>query len=255
MSAIHPSAAKGFAKEAETYRRGRPDYPDAVDGWLRDDLGLKSGRCAVDLGAGTGKFTRRLVATGATVIAVEPVAEMLGQLKAAVPEAQPRIGNAENIPLGDETVDVVVCAQAFHWFAGEQTLQEVHRVLKPGGQLGLIWNVRGYATPWVAALTTIMAPYEADVPRYHTGRWRACFPAAGFGDLHESIFTHGHTGPPEQVIVDRILSVSFIAALPSKIQTAVADEIRALIARTPELSGRAEVTFPYETTAYRCAKQ
>ena len=73
-------AAKGFAKEALAYARGRPEYPVALDQWLRDALQLDEERTVVDLGAGTGKFTRSLLATGANIIAVEPVSEMLAQL-------------------------------------------------------------------------------------------------------------------------------------------------------------------------------
>ena len=75
--AVHRAAAAGFARGAEDYVRGRPDYPDAVRGWLRDDVQLGPGKVAVDLGAGTGKFTPYLLATDARVIAVEPVAQML----------------------------------------------------------------------------------------------------------------------------------------------------------------------------------
>ena len=100
-----------------------------------------------------------------------------------------------------------------------------------------------------------MAPYEAGIPRYHSGEWRRLFPAEGFGPLRERHFPKAHTGPAEQVIVDRILSVSFIAALPPAEQNDVAAEIRALIAATPELAGKGEVTFPYDTAAFSCVRK
>jgi len=127
-------------------------------------------------------------------------------------------------------------------------------VLKLGGALGLIWNVRDESVAWVAALTRIMAPYEAGTPRYHTKEWRRLFPAEGFGPLRERHFPNAHTGPAEQVILDRILSVSFIAALPPAGQNGVAAQIQALIAATPELAGNGEVTFPYDTAAFSCTK-
>jgi SAM-dependent methyltransferase len=251
---MHEAAAKGFAKEAQAYSRGRPDYPVAVDQWLRDALGLDSTRTVLDLGAGTGKFTRRLLATGANVIAVEPVQQMLAQLIQEVPTVAARSGTAEAIPLADGAVDAVVCAQAFHWFATNAALAEIHRVLRPGGSLGLIWNVRDESVAWAAAMTQLMIPYEGDTPRYRSGEWRRLFPAKGFGPLRERGFPHGHTGSPEQVILDRVLSVSFIAALARPQQRIIAARLRDLIATTPSLNGREEVTVPYETLVFSCAR-
>jgi SAM-dependent methyltransferase len=247
-------AAKGFAKEALAYARGRPEYPVALDGWLRDALQLDEERTVVDLGAGTGKFTRRLLATGANIIAVEPVSEMLAQLTRIVPDVAARSGTAENIPVNDGAVDAVVCAQSFHWFASKTALAEIRRVLKPGGRLGLIWNVRNESVDWCAAMTAIMAPYEGDAPRYRSGEWRKVFPAEGFGPLQEERFRNGHTGHPEQVIVERVLSTSFIAALPRPQQLIVAARLRDLIAMTPALNRREEVTVPYQTVVFSCAK-
>ena len=250
MPAIHPAAATGFAAKSATYDAGRPDYPVAVAGWLTGDLGLGPDTRVLDLGAGTGKFTGRLVETGAEVIAVEPVEAMRARLAAAHPTVAALAGTAETIPLADGSIDAIVCAQAFHWFSTAAALAEIRRVVKPGGRLGLIWNVRDERIAWVAELTAIMTPYEGDAPRYHTGRWRELFPADGFGPLHQRSFPHGATGPAEQVIVDRVMSVSFIAALPPAAQARVAEAVRTVIARSPDLAGRADVTFPYETAAF-----
>jgi SAM-dependent methyltransferase len=252
---MHQAAATGFAREAQAYARGRPEYPVALDHWLREELQLDATRTVVDLGAGTGKFTRRLLTTGANIIAVEPVQEMLTQLTHIVPMVAARSGTAENIPLNDGAADAVVCAQAFHWFATPAALREIRRALRPGGRLGLVWNLRDESVDWVAAMTAIMTPYEGDAPRYRSGDWRKVFPAEGFGPLYEHRFRHGHTGDPEQVIVDRVLSVSFIAALPRAQQHVVAAKLRDLIAMTPDLSGHEEVTVPYETVAFSCERR
>ncbi len=254
MSSIHQAAGTGFARASATYASGRPEYPEAIVGWLRDTLGLGSGRRAIDIGAGTGKFTARLVATGADVIAVEPVAEMRRALSARFPDMDARSGTAEAIPLDDCSVDVVACAQAFHWFATPAALDEMRRVLRPGGHLCLIWNVRDESVPWVAALTDIMTPYEGDAPRYHSGAWRRVFPADGFSDLTETVFPHSVTGSPEAVIIDRVMSVSFIAALPLDEQERVRARVRGVISTTNELQGRAEITFPYATWAFVTTK-
>jgi SAM-dependent methyltransferase len=255
MAAIHQAAAEGYTAKAEAYIRGRPEYPAAVKEWLRDDLALGAGKTVLDLGAGTGKFLPHLRTTGAAVIAVEPVAAMRAQLIERNPDIEAKPGTAEQIPLADGSLDAIVCAQAFHWFANPAALAEIHRVLKPGGMLGLIWNVRDESTAWVAALTGIMAPYEAGIPRYHSQEWRRLFPAEGFGPLRERHFANTHAGPAEQVIVDRVLSVSFIAALPPAEQNDVAARIRELIAATPALAGKAEVAFPYDTAAFSCMRK
>ena len=125
-------------------------------------------------------------------------------------------------------------------------------MLKREGSLGLIWNVRDESVQWVAALTALIEPYSDDTPRYHTQDWRLLFPAGGFSPLVENRFSHHHTGSPERVVVDRVLSTSFIAALPLDRQDQIAAQIRALIASTPELAGKSEVSFPYQTVAFSC---
>ncbi len=254
MTTIHDAAAQGYQKAADTYVRGRPDYPVAVMDWLTDALGIGPDSKVLELGAGTGKFTSLLSQTGATVWALDPVPEMLTALGEAYPSIKTITAQAEAIPLDDQSVDVVVCAQSFHWFANQTALSEIKRVLKPGGRLGLIWNRRDQRTPWVAALTEIMRPYEGDAPRHDKGDWKVLFPTNGLTPLTQMTIPHGHTGPAEQVIIDRIMSVSFIAALPDADQDKVRAAIVALIAATPDLAGQNPVTFPYVTTAYHAIR-
>ena len=134
MSDVHATAALGFGRAADTYVRGRPDFPPAALSWLREDLGVRPGTPVIDLGAGTDKFTRLLVEAGATVTAVEPIAAMREQLCRELPDVKALAGNAQHIPLADASVGAVVCAQAFHWFATPEALAEIRRVLKSGGQ-------------------------------------------------------------------------------------------------------------------------
>lgn len=253
---LHADARQGFQAGAATYERGRPDYPAEIGDWLRETLHLGPGRRVLDLGAGTGKFTKYLLATGAEAVAVEPVAAMRERLAAACPAVPVLEGQAEAIPLPDAAVDAVTCAQAFHWFATPGALAEIVRVLRPGGRLGLVWNLRDETVPWVAELTRIMEPYEkaSGAPRFAAGTWRRPFPFPGLSPLVERRFTHRHIGPPERVVVDRVLSVSFMASLPEDEQARAAARVRAVVARHPELSGRAEIAFPYVTLAYAAQK-
>lgn len=253
--AVHAAAARGFAAEAGAYALGRPDYPPGLDEWLRIAVGLGPGSRVVDLGAGTGKFLARLQTTGARVTAVEPMAAMRAELTRAWPEAVVLDGTAEAMPLPDASTDAIVCAQAFHWFATSAALAEMRRVLVPGGALALVWNVRDESVPWIARLTGIAAPYEGDTPRFHKGDWRRVFPAPGFSALEETVFAHAHAGPPERVIVDRFLSVSFIAALPADERAIVRQRLLRLIAEEPVLAGKCEVTLPYRTHAFRCIRR
>jgi SAM-dependent methyltransferase len=215
MGEVHSTALEGFTKGAAAYARGRPGYPDTVIAWLRDTLDLRAGRTAVDLGAGTGKFTPLLRATGARIVAVEPVDAMRAELARRFPDVPVRSGTAQSLPLDGACADAVLCAQSFHWFASLEALEEIHRVLRPGGRLGLVWNVRDESVGWVAALTDIVRPYEHDAPRFNSGEWRRVFPNQLFCDPEETVFAHRHSGNPREVILDRTLSVSFIAALPA----------------------------------------
>jgi SAM-dependent methyltransferase len=247
---VHEAAQIGFSREAATYSRGRPGYPPELLGWLRESLKLRAGGRALDLGAGTGKFTPLLRATDASVVAIEPVAAMREQLQASLPEVRVLAGSAQSLPLADASLDAVVCAQAFHWFAVPKALHEIARVLKPDGKLGLVWNVRDESVDWVAAITRIITPFEAGTPRYHSGQWRTLFPGELFGPLQETALPFEHVGSPTQVILERIGSVSFIAALQGAQRDRVTAELQELIATHPQLAGRARIGFPYVTRAY-----
>lgn len=254
MPSLHPSAATGFAQGTADYVQGRPDYPPAIIVWLRQALGLAPGKSVADLGAGTGKFLPSLLATGADIVAIEPVEAMRAQLAADYPQIPCIAATAEAMPLEDASLDAVVCATAFHWFATPAALREIHRVLRPGGRLGLVWNVRDNRVGWVARLTALVDRCQGDTPRQRSEDWRAVFPFDGFGPLQREEFAYEHAGPAEQVIVRRVLSTSFIAALPHSERDQVTAQVRALIASEAELAGRDTVAMPYRTVAYLSVK-
>ena len=146
----HLQRAQSFGDVAEAYQQARPTYPAAAVDWV---LAAAPGHDVLDLAAGTGKLTRTIIAAGANVTAVEPLDGMRAQLQAAYPDVPVHAGTAEQIPLDDESVDAVLVGQAFHWFDADGALNEIARVLRPGGVLGLLWNIRDDSIGWVAELT------------------------------------------------------------------------------------------------------
>jgi SAM-dependent methyltransferase len=251
---VRPAAATGSSDGADIYAASRPAYPGEALDWLPDRIGIGPDSRVVEVGAGTGLFTSLLLETGAKVLAIDPVAEMLVHLASTLPDVTTAIATAEALPVADGSVDAVICATAFHWFATPQVVAEFRRVLRPGGTLGLIWNVRDNDVPWVRRLSEITDRYQDDAPRQKSQAWRAVFPAPGFTPLHESTMRYDHVGTAEEVIVGRTLSTSFIAALPEDRRASLVDEVRAMIAATPELAGKNEIHFPYVTRAYDCRR-
>jgi SAM-dependent methyltransferase len=242
--AVHPAAAVGFDIAADAYERGRPSFPaEAVE--LVASL-CPSGRPALEVAAGTGKLTRLLVARGVTPVAVEPVPGMRRVLAQTTPGVAQVAGVAEALPIRTGAVGAVVASQAFHWFANATAVAELHRVLEPGGHLVLVWNVRDETVPWVAELGRIHEPYRGDTPHYQSGAWRGALTGGPFGPLHERHFAVVQHMSPDDV-VDRILSVSFIAALPDAGRAAVAEQLRDLLATHPDTRGRDVLELPYRT--------
>lgn len=243
MTSVHPAAARGYARSATLYERGRPGYPPDAIALLVDRLAIGPGRRVLDLAAGTGKLTRSLLSTAADVLAVEPLEAMRRTFAVECPGVPLVDGTAESIPVDDGSVDVVTVAQAFHWFDAPRAVVEIHRVLRPDGGLGLLWNVRDEGNALQAALTEIMEPYRERTPSHRTGAWREAFEqTALFSPFEERSFGHEQATTPDGV-VDRVLSISFIATLPDPERRDVAARIRSVVGResAPVLRYRTDV--------------
>jgi SAM-dependent methyltransferase len=227
-------AAQAFGGAADVYERVRPGYPPAAITWLAEQLGLGPAATVVDLAAGTGKLTVPLLGTGARVIAVEPSEGMLAVLRRRAPGAEPITGTAEAIPLPDGSADAVVVAQAFHWFANDDAIAEIHRVLRPGGALGLVWNRREFDHPAHAALKQAVDPWRGDAPRHWTGDWRPPLERSPLFELRaETELPNDHELPPGG-LVERAASVSFIAALPEETRRAALADLARFEAAAPK---------------------
>jgi ubiquinone/menaquinone biosynthesis C-methylase UbiE len=144
--------SRSFGSVVDAYDRARPTYPREAAAWLVGDQPTT----VLELGAGTGKLTAVLVGLGHDVHATDPDEQMLARLRENLPDVRTSVAGAEDIPAPDASYDVVVVAQAFHWFDHEKALPEIARVLKPGGRLAVVWNQRDERIPWVRRLGAII---------------------------------------------------------------------------------------------------
>ena len=231
-----------FAEVAGAYERGRPGYPEEAVRWMVGDRPL----AVVDLGAGTGKLTRVLVALGHRVVAVEPLDEMRAELAAALPAVHAIQGTAEEIPLFTGAADVVTSAQAFHWFDHDNALPEIARVLRPGGRLALVWNSRDDSDPWMARLSAIIGNEsieESDVVPVIDASGR-------FGRVETAVFSFTHRLDRDGLL-DLVLSRSYIAKLSPPDREPVLDAVEALYDETAGPSG---VQLAYTTECFRAER-
>ncbi|SDS33466.1 class I SAM-dependent methyltransferase [Actinoplanes derwentensis] len=208
-------------------------YPAEALDWLLPDSTPR----VVELGAGTGRLTRRLRARGLDVVAVDPSAAMLTELRRALPEVVTHVGGTEQIPLPAGSADVVVAGESWHWADPERALPEVVRVLRPGGRLALIWNARDDRVDWAARLGEIIGSPDA---RRH--------PRLGppFGPADRATFGWTHPLRPDQLI-ELVTGRSNIVLLPADERAAVLAQVRQLLATHPALLGRGSHALPYVT--------
>jgi ubiquinone/menaquinone biosynthesis C-methylase UbiE len=226
------SVASTFDKTAELYERARPGWPlEALDHVIQD-LGVDRTATVLDLGAGTGKLTRVLIDRFGTVVAVERLDGMRTLLESLIPKAKTHAGNAESIPLGDDSVDAVFSADAFHWFDGELALAEIARVLRPRGGLVLMWNEPDKPTePSIAAAGALLnerGSSERQIDRYASGAWRKAFAGSSFEELNEARFEHRQVVDREQLLA-YFASMSWIAVLPDEEREELLNEVRGLL--------------------------
>lgn len=261
------------------YDSARPNYPTPAIEKILSLVAPASGSTVVELGAGTGIFTRGLVQVASStpahqgriskVVAVEPSEGMREGFNAKLEKVHGidvsiQDGLFDKIPAEDSSVDLVLAAQAFHWVGhdGESALSEIARVLKPDGVLALIWNLEDRSAPWVAQLRDAYEKYEGDTPQYRLGYWKSIFESKTYADHFQKAeyeqFTRSIPTNKEGV-VNRVLSKSYITALSDKEQEALAGVLRETVDRGDGRKwideGAGTFEYPYTTDLYVIRKQ
>jgi len=204
----------------------------------------------LDLGAGTGKLTLGLTALGLDVTAVEPDPEMRAELERAVPSAKSLAGQAEGIPLPDESVDAVFVGQAFHWFDVPPAMTEIARVLRPGGVCVPMWNYEDESVPWVAEFTRLgrdgaRRPTSIDNMREVT------HPA--FESFEIDRFHHTQRRTAES-LVETIATYSKVIVSAPEESAALLGRLRRFLAENPATAD-GEFDLPLVTTALRARRR
>ncbi len=252
---VHATAAAGFDRAGVDYERGRPGYPPAAVDRLRRALGIEPGSRVLDLAAGTGKLTRALIDSGAELTAVEPVAGMRDQLQARTLGVRVLDGTAEQIPVEAGGVDAVVVAQAFHWFDAPAAAAEIHRVLRPDGGLGVIWNAWDESVPWVARIQALVHDHVGSAPQHATSSWPGELDHTGlFTPLDSQTVAHVVIGDLSTLLA-RVASVSYISALGAADRERVLEGVRAVVAADPATAHRGELAMPYITHVAWCHRR
>jgi SAM-dependent methyltransferase len=229
--------AGSFGAAADVYDRSRPSYPVEAVRWALPEGAHR----VLDLGAGTGKLTEVLLDLGMDVVAVEPSEQMRERIP---PRAEVLEGTAEALPLKDGSVDAVLVGQAFHWFDREQALAEMARVLRPGGTVGLLWNVMDDSVEWVRQVTALFG--AEDLVSHMDGR-PPFTGHASFGDPTHDEFENSHS-LDRDLLVDLVATRAVLTSLPEEERLQLLGQVREA---APE---EEPFELPYVTDAWRAVR-
>lgn len=259
---VHSTSLNSFNANHELYHKVRPDFDPVFVKDFFVDLDLATGgKTILELAAGTGKFTHQITNNQLHetnhFVAVEPSQGMLTSFKKNFPDVESKLGSSYDLPLEDNSVDAVIIAQGYHWFADHKSLKELYRVLKPNGKLGLIWNFDTTSTNDNLKLTkadfrisdkdlqetktwgdaAILAhTFDGEVPQYRKGIWRKSFEGQDYFRTQEEIerLTYNILPFPKSLVYDYWLSRSFITALPEAEKAKLKQQIEDIVAQSDE---------------------
>ncbi|HPU38135.1 MAG TPA: class I SAM-dependent methyltransferase [Microthrixaceae bacterium] len=247
---VNPVAAGGFSSAAATYARIRPTYARGAIGAIK--ALCPNGASVLDVAAGTGILSGQLVRAGLDVAAVEPLDAMARQLRLSLPEVALTRCVAEALAVRGRSIDLISVGQGFHWFDVDRALSEAARVLRPGGVLALVWNVRDESVPWVDELTQLVEERTGGRP-YDDHRERPWSEVVAESGLFDAVVVQRFPNPIRTDIdgvVDRLRSTSFVAMLDDGARESLVAEARRLLATHPELVGSFD--YPHHTVLHTC---
>jgi SAM-dependent methyltransferase len=229
VGTLHP-LAEHFASVAGAYERGRPEYAPAVVGALVAELALPPHARVLDLGAGTGKLSRALLAAEMDVVAAEPQGPLRETLAAHVGVERTLDGLAEAIPLPDASVDAVTVADAFHWFDQGAAVAEIRRVLRPGGGLAVLSTLPDWSgVSWAHELGAMLQRLRPEHPNFDGPPWQDAVRAAGGWSVPREIrVTSSHPADRERIL-DYLASVSWVAAMREDERTGALARLGAIV--------------------------
>jgi SAM-dependent methyltransferase len=248
----HFNPAGRFTGLADMYARCRPTYPAAAVDLIVSRCGLGTQSLLVDVGCGTGISSRLFAERGVPVVGLEPNADMRHKAEAQSPRpgASPpryREGRAEATGFPGGTADMVVAAQAFHWFDADASLREFHRILKPTGWVALLWNEPDlsdlFTTDYVQVIYAVPGATAVEVPRGRAGEPLMTHPLFQQAEL---LTFANEQALDEEGLLGRVFSASYAPRQPAPAE-ALAQALRQLFAHYQQ---RGRVVMRYVTSLY-----
>ncbi|MEJ7848618.1 MAG: class I SAM-dependent methyltransferase [Pyrinomonadaceae bacterium] len=240
------STVERFSNRVENYVKYRPGYPAEVLRLFRNEMNLTESSVIADIGSGTGISSKLFSENGNKVFGVEPNAAMRSAAEEFLVDFPNFIsvdGTAENTNLPDDSVDLIIAAQAFHWFDQTKTLGEFKRILHPNGFIALIWNERQLDT------TPFLIEYEKFLLKFANDYTKVRHDSVNEKSLADFFQTDFHraTFQNEQVfdfegLKGRVLSSSYMPSETHENYVPMVAELRPLFAKHAE-SGKIKVFY------------
>lgn len=264
---VHGTAKAGFV-DGENYDRFRPSYTDEVvkiiASIITDSQTGKGNNLqydCVELGAGTGKLTKKLLNELSQVnktryLATDPMEGFLGTLKRnCLQLLDTKVCSADNIPLPSESIQTVIAAQCFHWFANTASITEINRILTPPGKFIMVWNNKDWKVPWIKDMEEILTHYYGDTPRAVSYQWKTAIENfSQFRCVRHSILPGTQLQGRGEDVIGHFSSISVIASLEKEEKETVQREMKTVLDKHGLVSDTEDIVIPFHTELYVAEK-